>query len=195
MSTSVADIPSHAPKIKPSLKVFHISFPKSEKDFVKSLGGFLRLSKPQGDKLCGRLQFARPEDAESAMATEAPAGVTITRAAAALHNTDSLSLKVIGIPNGAGIADVSALFPESSTIMLKERRRNNFYIGSDKQSRHLFGMEAVVRFESREARAKAVREAAGAQIMGQKVTITPGQKNHKVNKSLRKNRRQTKRNV
>ena len=176
-------------KAKLAGSVLSITFPRKEKSFVKSLGGFLRLGKSQDKNLTGQLVFSRPEDADTAMAFQLPAGITLKRKAPQQTEINVLSLKVTGIPDAAGVDDIAALFPESSDVIVKEKRRNDFFIGTDKQFRNLLGKEAVVRFDSKEECARSFTKSEKAQILGHEVTVTYGQKNRKINKSKRKKQR------
>lgn len=181
---------NRARKAKLMGNVLEITFPKSKKKLVKPLGGFLRPTKSSDSSLLsGQLLFKTREDADKALASELPDGVTLKRKGLESCEVDTLSLKVTGIPDAATADDVSALFPNASAVILKDKKRNDFLFRSDKEFRHLFGKEAVVRFESSDECAACFTKGQDAEIMGHSVTVTFGQKNHKIKKKKRRKQR------
>ena len=172
----------------------HVSFPSKEKQFMKSLGGFLKLIKSKRkDRLTGLLMMPDRASAQAALSADTPDGVILKQASPRSRETDKLSLKMSGIPDKAGIVDVASLFPAATMIQMKEKRRCNFLFGSDQEFRQTIGQEAVVRFDDEAACGEAFLRSEGINIKGHEVVVTFGQKNKKVNKGKRQKQRQPRR--
>ena len=159
---------------KNPVSILNITFPKKERKFLQSLGGFL---KPDGKKsadgkcLTGKMIFLSNEMAEKALSrNDLPDGVVMKRCGWRPKRDEEATdrLKVTGIPIESDMSDVAALFPAATSITIRDLRRTDFLVGSVHQYRKKIGREAIVHFESVEQCQESFRKAGEAQISGKK---------------------------